>query len=141
MRAVLMSVVFAAVGAAVGAPCAAAAPATPSAGELTSKLQRMIDTSLSDQERAGELQGGLAAIPTADNIAGQMNRYASFFSWSVQNPSVAGDQLNSDLTVTMPLFGTRSHPIVWVNDSGDWKLTNASACVIATQVANTVCTL
>ena len=41
----------------------------------------------------------------------------------------------------LPLFGTRTHPIYWVPIDGAWKLSNASACVIATQVAGTDCTV
>lgn len=143
MRAVLMSIAVLTVGAVTGAGAAAAepAPAALSADQLTAKLQRVINTGLSDPERAGELQGGLAAIPTANGIAAQMNRYGSMFSWNVQDAALNGDRLDAQLAVTVPLFGTRTHPLVWVSQDGAWKLSNASACVIATQVAGTQCTV
>lgn len=126
-----------------GAPVAAADP-TPgalSADELTGKLQRVLNTGLPDSERAAELEGGAAAIPTANNIGNQMNTYASMFDWGVQNPSLAGDQLNAQLAVTVPLFGTRTHNIYWIAQDGEWKLSNASACVIARDAVGVECTV
>lgn len=124
-----------------GAPTAAAAPAALSAGELTAKLERVLNTGLPDGERAAELEGGLAAIPTANNIGNTMDTYASMFDWTVQNPSLAGDQLNAQLAVTVPLFGTRTHDIYWIDQDGTWKLSNASACVIANDAVGVACTI
>ncbi|WP_157546639.1 hypothetical protein [Mycobacterium sp. IS-1742] len=58
---------------------------------------------------------GSAAVGTADNIAAVMDRYGSVMSWRVQNAVFDGDQVNAELAVSIPLFGTRTHPIYWVN--------------------------
>lgn len=114
-------------------------PPTPSADQLNAQLQTVLNTRAGDAERAAGLQGGAAAIPTANNIANQMDRFSSMFSWQVQSPSIRGNQLNADLAVSVPVFGTKTHQINWVAQDGRWKLSNASACVIATQVAGTDC--
>ncbi len=101
----------------------------------------VLNTGAPDAERAAKLQGGQAAVPTANNIANQMNRYSALFDWRVQNPTVNGDRLDAQLAVSVPVMGTRTHDIYWVQQDGDWKLSNASACVIATQVAATECTV
>jgi hypothetical protein len=125
----------------VGSAGADPAPPVPSAEQLTTQLQAVLNPGADQAARAAALQGGAAAIPTADNIANQMNRYASMVDWHVQNPSVSGDQLNAELAVSVPVMGTRTHQIFWVAQDGRWKLSNASACVIATQVAGTNCTV
>lgn len=143
MRTALAAITTLSAGAVLGMAVATAAPtpAVPDADALTSQLQRVLSTSTPAAERAAALQGGQAAIPTADNIAGQLDRYKSMFSWRVQNPELHGDQLDAQLAVSVPILGTRTHDIYWVNDGGTWKLSNASACVIATQVAGTNCTV
>jgi len=62
-------------------------------------------------------------------------------SWQVENPVLNGDQLDAQLAVTIPIFGTKSHNIYWVNQDGAWKLSNPSACVIANDVAGVSCTV
>ena len=128
-------------GAGVGAGAATAEPAppAPSSEQLQAQLQKVLDRGLSDEERAGELQGGLAAVPTANNIASVMDQYSSMMSWQVQNATLNGDQVDAQLAVTIPVFGTKTHPIYWVNQDGSWKLSNPSACVIATLAAGTTC--
>ncbi|MGV0834419.1 hypothetical protein [Mycolicibacterium thermoresistibile] len=124
----------------LGAPLAVAQP-TPSADQLTGQLQRVLDTSLSDEERAAELEGGMAAVPTANNIAGVINRYDAVMSWRVQDPVRNGDRVDAQLAVSIPLLGTRTHNIYWIDRDGAWKLSNASACVIARDAAGTDCTV
>ncbi|CAJ1584931.1 hypothetical protein [[Mycobacterium] wendilense] len=142
MRAAIAAMVILGAGALSGAGLAAAEPsAAPTADQLTSQLQVVLNTGASDAERAAKLEGGQAAVPTANNIANQMNRYSALFNWRVQNPTVNGDRLDAQLAVTVPVMGTRTHDIYWVQQGGDWKLSNASACVIATQVAATECTV
>ena len=46
----------------IGAPVAAAQPSAPSADQLTAQLQRALNTSLSDDERAAELELSLIHI-------------------------------------------------------------------------------
>jgi len=125
----------------IGSPVAAAQPAAPSAEALSGQLQRALDTSLTDDERAAELEGGLAAVPTANNIAAVMDRYNSVMSWRVQNPVVDGDRVNAQLAVSIPMLGTRTHDIYWIDQDGAWKLSNASGCVIARDAAGTDCTV
>ncbi|CAJ1507750.1 hypothetical protein [[Mycobacterium] burgundiense] len=143
MRAVVAAMTVLAAGALSGAGVALAdpAPAVPTADQLTSQLQLVLNTGASDAQRAAELQGGQAAVPTANNIANQMNRYSALFDWRVQNPTLNGDRVDAQLAVSVPVMGTRTHDIFWVNQDGAWKLSNASACVIATQVAATECTV
>ncbi|WP_197374233.1 hypothetical protein [Mycolicibacterium baixiangningiae] len=119
----------------------AAAQPVPSADELTAKLQRVLNTSVPAEERASELEGGSAAVPTADNIAAVMDRYGSVMSWRVQNAALNGNQVDAQLAVTIPVFGTRTHQIYWVNQDGAWKLSNPSACVIARDAAGADCTV
>ena len=139
MRAVLVTTAMLAVG--MGMAPASAAPPVPSADQLTAQLRQVLSTGTSDDQRAAALQGGQAAVPTANNIANALNRYGGIVNWSVQNPTLNGNQLDAQLAVSIPVFGTKTHDINWVNDGGTWKLSNASACVIATQVAGTDCTV
>lgn len=140
MHAALSAMVVLTVGAMIGAGAAAAEPA-PSAEQLQAQLQKVLNRSLPDAERAAELQGGLAAVPTANNIAGVMDQYSSMMSWRVQNASQRGDQVDAQLAVTIPIFGTKTHDIYWVNSDGAWKLSNPSACVIARDAAGVDCTV
>jgi hypothetical protein len=140
MRAALSAMTVLTVGAMIGAGAAAAEPA-PTAEQLQAQLQKVLNRSLPDAERAAELQGGLAAVPTANNIAGVMDQYSSMMSWRVQNANVSGDQVNAQLAVTIPIFGTKTHDIYWVNSDGAWKLSNPSACVIARDAAGVDCTV
>lgn len=120
---------------------AAPTPPVPSADQLTGQLRQVLNTGAGDAERAAALQGGQAAVPTANNIANALNRYGGIVNWTVQNPTLNGDRLDAQLAVSIPLFGTKTHNINWVPVEGAWKLSNASACVIATQVAGTECTV
>ncbi|CAN5530293.1 hypothetical protein BH11ACT6_BH11ACT6_06230 [soil metagenome] len=143
MRAALSAMTVLFTGALIGAGAATAEPAppAPSSEQLQSQLQKVLNRGLSDEERASELQGGLAAVPTANNIASVMDQYSSMMSWRVENATLNGDQVDAQLAVTIPIFGTKVHPIYWVNQDGAWKLSNPSACVIATQAAGTTCTV
>lgn len=148
MRAVLASMASAlTIGAlfgvfpAAGVASAQPLPPTPSADQLTGQLQTALDTGRSDSDRAATLAGGMAAVPTANNIANTLNRYGGMVNWQVQNPTLNGDQVDAQLAVTIPIFGTRTHNLYWVNQDGTWKLSNPSACVIARDVAGTDCTV
>lgn len=144
MRGPLVSIATVLVGLGLwGAPSAAAdpTPAVPSADQLTAQLQRAVNTRLPDGDRAGVLEGGVAAIPTANGIGDTMDRYSSMFNWNVQNPSLAGDQLNAELSVSIPMFGTKVTPIYFIPQDGAWKLSNASACAIAQNVTYTECSV
>ncbi|MGB3483202.1 MAG: hypothetical protein WBB07_13440 [Mycobacterium sp.] len=143
MRTALGAVTVLMTGALIGAGVATAEPTppTPSSDQLQAQLQKVLDRGISDDERASELAGGLAAVPTANNIAGVIDQYSSMMSWRVENASRNGDQVDAQLAVTIPIFGTKTHQIYWVNQDGAWKLSNPSACVIATQVAGTTCTV
>jgi hypothetical protein len=137
LMAALCVVAFVAPGVASGEPT----PQVPSADQLTSQLKRVLDTSVSDSDRASELEGGLAAVPTADNIARAIDRYSGVMSWKVQNPSLDGDRLDAQLAISVPVLGTRTHDIYWVSQDGAWKLSNPSACLIARDAAGTSCTV
>jgi len=141
IRAAVAAIAVVAVGAIGGAGVAVAQPAALSAGELTAELQQVLDTGAPTSERAAKLAGGAAAVPTADNIANRLNSYGGVVSWQVENPVLTGDQLDAQLAVTIPIFGTKSHNIYWVNQDGAWKLSNPSACVIANDVAGVSCTV
>jgi len=145
MRAIVLSaavgLILSGSSAGAGQVHADTVPPVPSAEELTGQLQRVLSTSTADADRAAALEGGQAAVPTANNIAEQMNRYSSMMSWAVRNPALNGDRLDAQLAVTVPLFGTRTHQIYWIPQGGQWKLSNASACVIAVEAAGTDCTI
>jgi hypothetical protein len=143
MRAVVAAIATLFIGVFAGSGVALAEPTAtvPSADQLTAQLKRVLNTSLSDSDRAAELEGGLAAVPTANNIAGAMDRYSGMMSWKVQNPALDGDRLDAQLAVSVPVFGTRTHGIYWVDQDGKWKLSNPSACLIARDAAGTDCTV
>ncbi|WP_178361058.1 hypothetical protein [Mycolicibacterium hippocampi] len=141
MRAAFAAMTILAAGALGGAGVAMAQPAVPSAGELTSDLQQVLNTGAPADQRAAKLAGGQAAVPTADNIANRLNTYGGMVNWQVQNPVLNGDRLDAQIAVTIPIWGTKTHNIYWVNQDGDWKLSNPSACVIATDVAGVGCTV
>ncbi|MGB2921588.1 MAG: hypothetical protein WA944_16525 [Mycobacterium sp.] len=139
MRAAFAAMTVLAAGALSGAGVALAQLAVPGAGELTSDLQQVLNTGAPASERAALLAGGEAAVPTADNIANRLNTYGGMVNWQVQNPLLNGDRLDAQIAVTIPIFGTKTHHIYWVSQDGDWKLSNPSACVIATDVAGVDC--
>jgi hypothetical protein len=143
MRAVPVAIATLFVGVFVGSGVASAEPTpqVPSADQLTAQLKRVLNTSVSDSDRAAELEGGLAAVPTANNIAGAIDRYSGVMSWKVQNPSRSGDRLDAQLAISVPVLGTRTHDIYWVDQGGKWKLSNPSACLIARDAAGTDCTV
>lgn len=141
MRAAFAAMTVLVAGALGTAGVASAEPAVPSAGELTSQLQTVLNTGAPTAERAAKLAGGQAALATADNIANRLNTYGGMVNWQVQNPVLNGDQVDAQIAVTIPIFGTKTHDIYWVNQDGAWKLSNPSACVIATQVAGVDCTV
>ncbi|MGE0217291.1 hypothetical protein [Mycolicibacterium sp.] len=141
MRAVLAAMSVLVAGALSGMGVAWAQPAVPSAGELTAELQQVLNTGTPADVRAAKLAGGQAAIPTADNIANRLNTYGGMVNWRVENPVLNGDQLDAQIAVTIPIFGTKTHNIYWVDQGGQWKLSNPSACVIARDVAGVDCTV
>lgn len=141
MRAAMAAVVMAAVGLLGGVAPAQAQPAAPSAAELTADLRQVLDTGAPSDARAAKLAGGQAAVPTADNIANRLNTYGAMVSWQVQDPRLNGDRVDAQLAVSIPIFGTKTHDIYWVDQDGQWKLSNPSACVIAHDVAGVDCTV
>ena len=141
MRAAIAAVSVLAAGALSGMGVAYAQPPVPSAGQLTSELQQVLNTGTPSEVRASKLAGGEAAIPTADNIANRLNTYGGMVNWQVQNPVLNGDQLDAQIAVTIPIFGTKTHNIYWIDQDGTWKLSNPSACVIARDVAGVDCTV
>jgi hypothetical protein len=141
MRVALAAMSVVAAGAFGGTGVASAEPAVPDAGQLTSELRQVLNTGAPASERAAKLAGGQSAVPTADNIANRLNSYGGMVNWQVQNPVLNGDRLDAQLAVTIPIFGTKTHDIYWVDQDGVWKLSNPSACVIATDVAGVDCTV
>lgn len=141
MRAAFAAMTVLVAGGLGAAGVASAEPTVPSAGELTSQLQSVLNTGAPTSDRAAKLAGGQAAVSTADNIANRLNTYGGMVNWQVQNPVLNGDQVDAQIAVTIPIFGTKTHDIYWVNQDGAWKLSNPSACVIATQVAGVDCTV
>lgn len=141
MRAAFAAMTVLVAGGLGAAGVASAEPTVPSAGELTTQLQTVLNTGAPAADRAAKLAGGQAAVSTADNIANRLNTYGGMVNWQVQNPVLNGDQVDAQIAVTIPIFGTKTHDIYWVNQDGAWKLSNPSACVIATQVAGVDCTV
>ncbi|BBY78819.1 hypothetical protein MPRF_57180 [Mycolicibacterium parafortuitum] len=141
MRAALAAISVVAAGALSGMGVAWAQPPVPSAAELTAELQQVLNTGAPTEVRASKLAGGEAAVPTADNIANRLNTYSGMINWRVENPVLNGDQLDAQIAVTIPIWGTKTHNIYWVDQGGTWKLSNPSACVIARDVAGVDCTV
>ena len=141
MRAALAAISVVAAGALSGMGVAWAQPAVPSAAELTAELQQVLNTGAPTEVRASKLAGGEAAVPTANNIANRLNTYSGMINWRVENPVLNGDQLDAQIAVTIPIWGTKTHNIYWVDQGGTWKLSNPSACVIARDVAGVDCTV
>ena len=141
MRAALAAISVVAAGALSGMGVAWAQPPVPSAAELTAELQQVLNTGAPTEVRASKLAGGEAAVPTADNIANRLNTYSGMINWRVENPVPNGDQLDAQIAVTIPIWGTKTHNIYWVDQGGTWKLSNPSACVIARDVAGVDCTV
>lgn len=141
MRAAVAAVSVVASGLFGAVGTAWAQPAAPSAGELTADLQQVLNTGAPAEARAAKLAGGQAAVATADNIANRLNSYGGMVSWQVQSPVLNGDRVDAQLAVSIPIFGTKTHNIYWVDQDGRWKLSNPSACVIATDVAGVDCTV
>ena len=141
MRAAVAAVSVLAAVALSGVGVAHAQPPVPSAGELTSELQQVLNTGAPTEVRASKLAGGEAAVSTANNIANRLNTYGGMVNWQVQNPVLNGDQLDAQIAVTIPIFGTKTHNIYWIDQDGTWKLSNPSACVIARDVAGVDCTV
>ena len=141
MRAALAAISVVAAGALSGMGVAWAQPPVPSAAELTAELQQVLNTGAPTEVRASKLAGGEAAVPTANNIANRLNTYSGMINWRVENPVLNGDQLDAQIAVTIPIWGTKTHNIYWVDQGGTWKLSNPSACVIARDVAGVDCTV
>ncbi|MBF6125116.1 hypothetical protein [Nocardia brasiliensis] len=116
---------------AVAAP-SIARTAAPSAGELTAKMQIVLNRGASRADRAAELEAGEAGLPIVDQVAAIIATLPSY-RWSIIGPvNVQGDTLTAQLKTAVE--GYDNLPLAemsWKQIDGKWKLSNTSLCTIA----------
>lgn len=129
---------FAGLQAAVVAP-AQAAPITtpvrtvqPGLGDLSSKLQLVLNPGGNRAARAAELEAGDAGLGLMDQIGGVINTVPSL-RWQLAGPvNDNGDTLTANLQVTVDGYGTFPNiELTWRQIDGTWKLTRDSECSVA----------
>ncbi|WP_078309294.1 MULTISPECIES: hypothetical protein [unclassified Mycobacterium] len=111
------------------------APALLSADQLTRRLAVIFDTNAGAAERAAYLEGGQAALPTADEIGGPIAQHRSMVSLRVENPALEGNHLTSQLVMSVIGMGSRRRTLDWVESGGAWKLSNGSLCALFDETA------
>lgn len=117
-----------------------AAPAAPSESQLVGKLTLLLSDASADR-KAAELEGGAAALGTVDGVAGRVRTAGPAFKWTILGPvRVDGDVATATLRREFPGLPLYTDPLSWKWMGGNWKLTNASACFLASQTM-TPCTV
>ncbi|RDI64575.1 hypothetical protein [Nocardia pseudobrasiliensis] len=127
---------------------AAAAPimapvhaAAPGLGELTAKLQLVLDTGASRAQRANELEAGEAGLPLVDQVGTVMAATPPSFRWELQGPvDVQGDTLTAGLQTSVDGYEPWHFQLTWRQIDGTWKLTREAECVVAS-IAVLPCTV
>lgn len=124
---VVLSLIFSAV---VAAPAAQADPtaATPSAEQLTNQLSVILDTTAPIAQRASYLQAGDSAMSAVNALATPIAQHRSMISLQIEDPTVAGDQVASQLVMSVAGMGSQRRPLNWIAQNGQWKLSNGSLC-------------
>ncbi|SLC54208.1 Uncharacterised protein [Mycobacteroides abscessus subsp. bolletii] len=102
--------------------------AMPSSDELTQQLSVIFDNTANSAQRASYLEGGNAALPVADSIGGPIAEHRSMVSLHVENPTLEGDHVTSQLVMSVMGIGSQSRPMNWLERGGMWKLSNGSLC-------------
>ncbi|GAB2642796.1 hypothetical protein GCM10027169_08600 [Gordonia jinhuaensis] len=110
----------------------AAAPAPLTPGQLTTKVNTILNTNASSAARADELQAGAGALSTANGIANALRLAGPVYKWRIAGPvTVSGDTLTATLVTSLVGYADRTEPITFVWMDGKWKLSNKSACSFA----------
>ncbi|MFI7671170.1 hypothetical protein [Nocardia sp. NPDC049526] len=125
-------------GAVTTAPVANAAPsiaprqvATPSTGELRTKVAVLFNTGASRSARAAELETGEAGLPAFDRAATLIAIAPPSWRWDIVGPvSVDGDLLNAKLFTSTDGYEPWTFDLSWKLIGGSWKLTQESVCTI-----------
>ncbi len=120
-----------------GATAARAEPVAPSADQLTTQVSAIFDLNADRAQRASYLQAGDAALPVADTVAGPMGQHRSMVSMRVENPTLDGEHVNSQLVMSVMGIGAQSRPLTWIEQGGTWKLSTRSLCDIYTETSRT----
>ncbi|HEY5856672.1 MAG TPA: hypothetical protein VIW24_22185 [Aldersonia sp.] len=113
---------------------AVAAPAALSEGQLVAKLQILLNPGASDDAKAAELEAGYGGLSSVNQVAGALATAGPAYSWTVVGPVTADSSvMTAQLQTSLVGFGDRLAPISWKWLDGTWKLSNESACYIASQ--------
>lgn len=113
------------------------APGPPSADQLTNQISVIFDLNDDRGRRASYLEAGAVALPVADTIAGPMAQHSSMISLHVENPTLTGSQVNSQLVMAVMGIGAQRRPLDWIAQDGTWKLTTSSLCAIYEETSRT----
>ena len=111
-----------------------AAPAALSEGQLVAKLQILLNPGASDEAKAAELEAGYGGLASVNQVASALAAAGPAYSWTVVGPVTAdGSVMTAQLQTSLVGFGDRLAPISWKWIDGTWKLSNESACYVASQ--------
>lgn len=111
-----------------------AAPVALSEAELVAKLQTLLSPGASDDAKAAELEAGYGGLSSVNQVAAALASAGPAYSWTVVGPVTADSSvMTAQLQTSLVGFGDRFAPISWKWMDGTWKLSNESACYIASQ--------
>lgn len=111
-----------------------AAPAALSEGQLVAKLQTLLNPGASDDSKAAELEAGYGGLSSVNQVASALAAAGPAYSWTVVGPVTADSSvMTAQLQTSLVGFGDRLAPVSWKWIDGTWKLSNESACYIASQ--------
>ncbi|WP_246227248.1 hypothetical protein [Mycolicibacterium helvum] len=120
-----------------GAVAHAEPPALPSAEQLTNQVSVIFDVNADRAQRASFLEAGDAALPVVDIVGGPIAQHRSMVSMRVENPTLDGDHLSSQLVMSVMGMGAQRRPLDWVEQDRTWKLSTASLCSVYTEISRT----
>ena len=98
------------------------------------KLQILLNPGASDDAKAAELEAGYGGLSSVNQVAAALAAAGPAYSWTVVGPVTADSSvMTAQLQTSLVGFGDRFAPISWKWIDGTWKLSNESACYIASQ--------
>ncbi|MFI5777102.1 hypothetical protein [Nocardia sp. NPDC051570] len=113
----------------------------PGLGELTAKLQLVLNTGASRAQRANELEAGEAGLSLVDQVGTVMAATPPSFRWELQGPvNVSGDTLTATLQTSVDGWEPWHFTLTWRQIDGTWKLTREAECTVAS-IAALPCTV
>ncbi|WP_264065900.1 hypothetical protein [Mycolicibacterium komossense] len=118
---------------------ARAEPSTtvPSPDQLTDQISVIFDINADKAYRASFLEAGDAALPVADAVGGPMAQHRSMVSMRIENPTLNGDQLDTQLVMSVMGIGAQRREMDWIEKGGTWKLSTRSLCSIYLETSRT----